>query len=102
MSKAPDILVRRLYDWSGAPCARLGADPAMWDAEGRTSAALTAQKICRTQCPVLDVCLERALIEEGDSEPNRRSGTRGGLGPTARHRLARQRRQEAAAVVEAS
>lgn len=94
MSHAP-VLVHRALDFTGAPCTRPGAH-AMWDAEGRTRAALEAQRICRTECGIRDACLERALEEEGDSERDRRSGTRGGYGPTARHRIAQQRRAEAA------
>lgn len=100
MSHAPDTL-RRKRDWSdGAACAQPGMNPLWWDIEGRVAIALYAQKICRTRCPVRDACLEHALAEEGLAEARRRVGTRGGHGSTARYRIAKTRRQQAAATAE--
>lgn len=76
----------------------------MWDVHGRVAEAVKAQRICKDYCPaaVRAECLERALADEGMAKARNRVGTRGGYGPTARYRIAKQRQRQAAETAEAA
>lgn len=74
-----------------AACA--GRDPELWftfDADEQE----VALAVCRS-CPVLDVCLEDVMQEEGGKGAHSRFGIRGGLLPNERFNLNKRRYKEA-------
>lgn len=85
MSYAPDTLTRPV-EWT-ARAACLGLLD-LFESEDPRSFAL-AGRVCNA-CPVQEVCLAKAMLEERNSGENHRAGVRGGLTPTERARLARR------------
>lgn len=87
MKHAPDTLTR-LTEWS-AQGACLSV-PELFELEDPRSLA-AARRVCES-CPVRQLCLDKAMREEGRSDEHHRAGVRGGLTPTERARFARRLR----------
>lgn len=74
------------------PCK---SDPDLWsdtDLVRKRALRNEAIRICKTQCPVKDDCLEAALLMEDGLSKNYRSGIWGGTGPATRTLIDRRRR----------
>lgn len=77
-------LQRQVEAEPSRPCVRPGADPEAWFPVGETAEA--ADRLC-AGCPVLEICLERALLRP---EP---AGIWGGRTTEERVRLRRARQR---------
>jgi WhiB family redox-sensing transcriptional regulator len=81
-----------------AHCGHPGTDPELWYPLGYTrdyqQQIEDAQAVC-ARCPVMALCREDALRTEGGSAIAWRHGIRGGLTPTDRHTLHRNRVRKA-------
>lgn len=70
----------------GARCLREGVDPAVFYDEERVG---DARAVC-ARCPVRSQCATQALVEEGSSAVELRSGIRGYLTPAQRSTIAKR------------